>query len=412
MKLTGINQLIKNNRSSDKLVVFIFDNNHLKHKLAISIENDFDLIYKELISSLYIFGFDKLIITGNYDYYKLFKERFINSKDYTFFKNIYGSIVIEYSSDIISSNTSITAIELTYGNVGKTIGLDIGGSDIKVACLVDSKVIYTNEFIWHPKEYDCINYHINMISSLINNALTYLDNDVDNIKISSAGVIKNNQVLLANIYKKIKNASYRNIYIDIVKNIENKLNKRINYFVFNDGDVSALFGSNYYGANNMLGLALGTSLAAGYVNENKLFNYLNEPSTIMFFKEVDLPISDFLSQDGVITLARKYNLKIEENLTKHAKLKFVQELFNKNDENARLIFQELGYLLAEFIMYLSRFIKIKNVILQGRVLSNKSGQYMYKCALEKLNDGINIYLPDDMFVRIGQAVCVANIVKK
>ena len=108
----------------------------------------------------------------------------------------------------------------------------------------------------------------------------------------------------------------------------------------------------------------------------------------------------------------KYDLLIEENLTKYEKLKFVQELFNKGDSKTKLIFKDLGYLLADFISYLSRFIKIENVILLGRVLSNNSGKYIYECVLNKLSNDINVYLPDEHFVRIGQAVSVANIVKK
>ena len=77
-----------------------------------------------------------------------------------------------------------------------------------------------------------------------------------------------------------------------------------------------------------------------------------------------------------------------------------------------MIFKDIGYILADFINYLSNLLDISNVILQGRVLSNNSGKYLYQCCKERVNNNISIYLPDENFVRIGQAIAVANIVKK
>ena len=413
MKFVSINQISDtNNKTNEKLVLFLFNDETLIKKVELNVIDNFDILYKQFLSYLYIFGFNKIIIDTNYDLYLKLKDTFESSNDYKFFISIYNEISIEYLKLETTNNSLENFIDLEYGNINKTIGIDIGGSDIKVACLIDEKIIYSNEVIWHPKDNENLSYHINMINSVLNDALTYLNNDVDNIKISSAGVIKNNQVLLANLYKKVKDQDYKNIYIDIVKNIEKKLNKHINYFVFNDGDVSAIFGLNYYKTNNMLGLALGTSLAAGYINDNKLQNYLNEPSTIKFFAENDNLISDYLSQDGVINLSFKYNLIIDENLTKYEKLKYVQNLFDQNNEKAKLIFKDIGYILADFINYLSNLLDISNVILQGRVLSNNSGKYLYQCCKERVNNNISIYLPDENFVRIGQAIAVANIVKK
>lgn len=412
MELISINQKINTSTSSKKLVVFIFDNEKLKHRFELDLCIDFNLTYKQFISALYIFGGNKILITGDYDAFEMLKEKFENSKDYSFFVSIYSNISIEYEPIIKEYKNSLSYIDFSYGNIGKTIGIDVGGSDIKVACLIDQEIVFTKEYIWHPKNNENINYHINMINQVINESLIYLNNDVDNIKISSAGVIKDNQVLLANIYKKVKNDEYKDIYVNIVKSFESKLNKSIKYFIINDGDVSSLFGAHYYKVSNMLGLALGTSLAAGYINNNRVYDYLSEPSSIMFFENNNSTVSDYLSQDGVINLAKKYGVSMNDNLTKYEKLKYVQDLFNDNNVNAKLIFKDIAFILSDFIEFLSKFINIENVILQGRVLSNNSGRYIYECIKSKLDKEINVYLPDEMFIRIGQAICVANIVKK
>ena len=100
----------------------------------------------------------------------------------------------------------------------------------------------------------------------------------------------------------------KDIYIRIAKEIGAPL------VVLNDGDVAALAGAMSMGENSVLGIAMGTSEAAGFVDEAGCFRgWLNE----LAFAPVDLQegaMEDewsgdagcgvkYFSQDGVIKLA-------------------------------------------------------------------------------------------------------------
>ena len=47
---------------------------------------------------------------------------------------------------------------------GKRIGLDIGGSDIKVSAVKDGEVLSSEEIVWLPKLNEDINYHYDFFS--------------------------------------------------------------------------------------------------------------------------------------------------------------------------------------------------------------------------------------------------------
>lgn len=409
----AFNKYLSNKTNETKLVVFLFENEQLKYQYNFSKNADNMLIYNTILTLLYLVGADKIVFNGDIDSFKLFKEKFEKSYDFIFFKNIFSNISLQYVKCTLANKIEVAKVNVKIKNTNKTIGIDVGGSDIKIVCFDGNNLLYSNESIWHPKVNENINYHINMINSIFDAALTYLNKDVDNIKISSAGVIKNNQIQLANLFEKVDKSickdNINNFYINAIKRIEERLNKKINYIVLNDGDVSSIAGMNHYKLDNVLGLALGTSFASGYVNDNKVYSYLNELSSIPFDLNNNLTVSDYLSQEGVIRFANIYNLNLDKSLSKAEKLKVVQELYNQGNDVAKKIFFEIGSLLADFISYISNFIKVNNVILQGRVLSNNSGKYLYQVCKEKLLNNINLILPEESFVRIGQAYTISLI---
>ena len=79
---------------------------------------------------------------------------------------------------------------------GCRVGADFGGSDYKVAAVIDGEAVYSNETVWNPKINSDPDYHFNGIVSAFKEGMKHLPR-VDAIGVSSAGLIGNNRVLYA-----------------------------------------------------------------------------------------------------------------------------------------------------------------------------------------------------------------------
>ena len=184
--------------------------------------------------------------------------------------------------------------------------------------------------------------------------------------------------------KKIKK-----IYINCVKNLEQKYKKTIPVIVANDGDVTALAGLMELKTNDgILGIAMGTSEAGGYINKGgKLTGWLNELAFVPIdFNEnakKDTWSGDFgcgkyyFSQEAVIKLANKAGIKFENDFTPADKLKFVQNMIeNGNDKEKKIaedIFKDIGIYLGYTIPFYAYFYDYKHLLVLGRVVSGKGG---------------------------------------
>ncbi len=86
----------------------------------------------------------------------------------------------------------------------------------------------------------------------------------------------NNRVKVGSLFRGVPqdvfNARVKDLFLDIRKAWNN-----VPFEVVNDGEVTALAGSMSLGENAILGIALGTSTAAGYVTpEGDITTWLNE----------------------------------------------------------------------------------------------------------------------------------------
>jgi predicted NBD/HSP70 family sugar kinase len=199
--------------------------------------------------------------------------------------------------------------------------------------------------------------------------------------------------------------------------------------VVNDGDVSALAGAITLEDSEILGIAMGTSEAVGYVNkEGNITGWLNElafcPVDVGADKAIDQwPNqldwglgSQYFSQDAVIRLAPKAGIELDPELTLAKKLKAVQELIESGDERPVAIFKTIGVYFAHALAYYSKFYEIKHILLLGRVSSGKGGDILIETAKKVLaeefpevNAKLSIDLPDEKFRRLGQSVVAASL---
>ena len=145
---------------------------------------------------------------------------------------------------------------------GCRIGFDAGGSDRKVSAVVDGETVYSEEVVWHPKTSENPQYQYDGIVAAFKTAASKMPR-VDGIGVSSAGVFIGNAPMVSSIFLKVPRSRREE-----VKTVFDRAAKEIGdvpIVVANDGDVSALAGAMSLGAGCVMGLAMGTSEAVGYI---------------------------------------------------------------------------------------------------------------------------------------------------
>lgn len=311
---------------------------------------------------------------------------------------------------------------------GCRIGFDAGGSDRKVSAVIDGESVYSEEVVWFPKTNSDPDYHYQGILDAMKTAASKMPR-VDAIGVSSAGVYVDNRIMVASLFLKVSDEDFdkkvKNMYIDVAREI----GENIPIEVANDGDVTALAGAMNLNDNSVLGIAMGTSEAAGYVDpQGNITGWLNElafaPVDFCTDAMVDEWSGDYgcgvkyFSQDGVIKLAPAAGIELDENLSPAEKLKVVQGLMAEGDERAAAIYDTIGTYFGYAIAYYSEFYDIKHVLIMGRVTSGKGGEILLARAQEVLDTEfpelakkINLNIPDENARRVGQSVAAASLPK-
>ena len=201
----------------------------------------------------------------------------------------------------------------------------------------------------------------------------------------------------------------------------------IPYSVINDGDVSALAGVISLGKPNVLGIAMGTSEAVGFVDKNGcITGWLNElafvpvdaqPSAMKDEWSLDIGCGvKYFSQDAVIKLAPASGINFDEALSPAEKLKVVQALMENDDERAKLVYESIGTYLGHTLAYYYDLYECEHILLLGRVMSGKGGDLIIaeanrvlKDEYPEIADNMKLSLPDEKFRRVGQSAAAAGL---
>lgn len=393
------------------------------------------IVERFIKSVLWVVGGFKIYIHGSrtvFDKIKsYYSENGLRAFDYNFMSTVYSKpfevVYVENIKDMPKEKvSSVSAGGFLKGN---RVGFDAGGSDIKISAVVDGNVIFSEEVVWLPKLNDDINYHYENIYKVMMMAIDKMGGKCDGIGISTAGVIVKNCPMVSSLFIKVPKSDFekvKNVYINVCERISKELGKEIPYLVANDGDVTALAGALDLKDDSVLGIAMGTSEAVGYVNPNGQLNgWLNELAFVPvdFNKEamIDEWSGDFgvgckyFSQDAVIKLSHYAGIELDENLTLAQKLKVVQKLNEEGHEGANKIFESIGVYLAYALAYYCEFYSIKHVLLLGRVTSGKGGNTILEVAQETLKKEfpeyahIKIGMPSEYMRRVGQSIAAASL---
>lgn len=372
-------------------------------------------------------GFE-VTICGNEAVYRYIKEQYSENGprafDFKTMANVYESDFAVKHSSYDEKPSEKDDSQPCGGNTdGCRIGFDAGGSDRKVSAVIDGEVVYSEEVVWFPKTNSDPDYHFNGIVEAFRTAQSKMPR-VDAIGVSSAGIYVDNKTMLASLFLKVSqedfNKKVKDIYIRAVKEIGD-----VPLLVANDGDVTALAGAMELNDSAVLGIAMGTSQAGGYVDEKgNITGWLNELAFTPIDANPDAMEDEwsgdigcgvkYFSQDGVIKLAPRAGIELKEELSPAEKLKVVQAEVDRGSEKALDIYRSLGTCLGHTLPLYAETYQIRHLLLLGRVTSGKGGEEFLRACREVLREeypelAINIVLPDENSRRVGQSVAAAGL---
>ena len=342
----------------------------------------------------------------------------------------YFSNVFEHPFEIILTDKVPESMDISKpmgGHLeGCRIGFDAGGSDRKVSAVIDGETVFSEEVVWFPKITADPDYHYDGIVSALKSAAAHMPR-VDAVGVSSAGVFINNRTMAASLFlsvpKELYDAKVKDIYIRAIRDTFGD----IPYAVYNDGDVSALAGTMSLNDTNVLGIAMGTSEAVGYVNEEGcITGWLNELAFVPVDANPEAMEDEwsgdigcgvkYFCQDGVIKLAPRAGIELDASLSPAEKLKVVQKLMEEGDRRAAQVYESIGVYLGHTLAYYYEKYGFRYVLLLGRVMSGKGGEALLEACQKVLNDEypeaaakFKLTLPDEKFRRVGQSMAAASL---
>ncbi len=346
-----------------------------------------------------------------------------------FDSHIVGERIYDHAIEIVATR-SLPAARATTTPLGRhlngcRIGFDLGGSDRKVAAVIDGRVVFSEETVWDPYPQPDPQYHYDGIMDSLRRAAAHLPR-VEAIGGSAAGVYVNNRVKVASLFRGVPADVFerrvRNIFLDVRREW-----KDVPFEVVNDGEVTALAGSLALGDNAVLGIALGTSTAGGYVTpEGNITSWLNELAFVPVDYQPHAAVDEwsgdggcgvqYFSQQAVGRLLAPAGITVDAALPLPQKLKHLQALMDAGDPRAHAVYRTLGVYLGYGLAHFADFYDFRHVLVLGRVTSGPGGDVMVAAAKDvlatefpALAERARLHMPDEKDKRHGQAVAAASL---
>jgi predicted NBD/HSP70 family sugar kinase len=306
---------------------------------------------------------------------------------------------------------------------GCRIGFDLGASDYKLAAVKEGEAVFTTEIPWDPKNEADPDFHYHRISEGLRLAASHLPR-VDAIGGSSAGIYIDNKVMVASLFRAVP----PELFPTRVKPLFLRLREEwgVPFEVANDGDVTALAGAMALKVNGVLGVAMGSSQAVGFLDrEGRITGWLNELAFAPVDYRPDAPADEwsgdlgcgvqYFSQQAVVRLAPLAGIALPPGHPAE-QLKHVQELLAQSDRRAQSVFETIGVCLGYALAQYADMYDLRHVLVLGRVTSGAGGDLIVGQAREVLNrefpeltDRLALHLPDEKSKRVGQAVAAASL---
>lgn len=359
---------------------------------------------------------------------KAYTKKGARAFDYGFFNDLYGRPIEVEILPLRKMPVTKEREVLVKNNVnGNRIGFDLGASDFKISALKRGKVVFSKEFPWDPRPQSDPDYHYEKLSAGLEEAAAALGGKVDAIGGSSAGTFVGKKLGVASLIRgvKEKNPSKYEIAQNLFARVEDEW--QCPFEVFNDGDVTALAGAIAMKRTGILGIAMGSSEAAGYIDPSgALTGRISE----LAFAPVDLNPGAardewsgdagvgamYFSQQATNHLAQCFGMKFPKDMKLPERLKAVQAAMEGREEAALKVYLMVGRYLANAAAWYHEFYDFSNLMILGRVTSGFGGDILLQTArmgLEALSpalaETIDIFMPDEKARRLGQSVAAAQI---
>jgi predicted NBD/HSP70 family sugar kinase len=306
---------------------------------------------------------------------------------------------------------------------GCRIGFDLGASDRKVAAVQDGQVLFNDEVLWDPRSQKDPQYHFDQIMDSLRRAAAHLPR-VEAIGGSSAGVYVNNLVKVASLFRGVPEDLFDRQVKTLFLDLQRAWNG-IPFEVVNDGEVTALAGAMAIQKNAVLGIAMGSSQAGGYVNrEGNITTWLNEVAFLPVDYNPAAAVDEwsgdygcgaqYFSQQCVGRLIPASGLEIDARLPLPERLVQVQQKMAAGDERAEQIYQTIGVYLGYAVADYADFYDFDHLLVLGRVMTGRGGEVILEQARQVLRREfpeikINFHLPDEKEKRHGQAIAAASL---
>lgn len=308
---------------------------------------------------------------------------------------------------------------------GCRIGFDLGASDRKVAAVVDGEVVFSEEVEWDPANRSDPEWHYRQIDDSLRRAAEHLPR-VDAIGGSAAGVYVDSEVRVSSLFRAVP----QSLFDSRVRGIFTELRRawgNVPFVVVNDGEVTALAGSMMAGAGTLLGIALGSSQAAGYVTRQRaLTNWLNELAFAPVDDATGAPIDEwsgdhgcgvqYFSQQAVGRLLGPAGIEVDPAAALPERLVHLQTLMAAGDPRATTVYQTIGGYMGYALLDYREFYDLEHLLLLGRVMTGPGGDVIIERTRAVLraedpvaDESITIHAPSERDKRHGQAVAAASL---
>jgi predicted NBD/HSP70 family sugar kinase len=307
---------------------------------------------------------------------------------------------------------------------GCRVGFDLGASDRKSSAVIDGRVVFSEEVPWDPRNASNPEYHYQGVLDSIRRAAGHLPR-LDAVGGSSAGVYVANRARVASLFRGVPPKEFEQHIAGMFLRIREELGVPIE--IINDGEVTALAGSMSLGDNPVLGIALGSSQAAGYVNaQGHITGGLNELAFAPIDYRPDAPADEwsgdigcgvqYFSQVGAIRVATAAGMNFDEHLGLPERLVVLQQRMQQGDPLAQQVYETLGTYLGYGLAHYSDFYVLKHVLILGRVTSGAGGEILLEKSREVMRSEfpdisarLFVSLPDESNRRVGQSIAAASL---
>jgi predicted NBD/HSP70 family sugar kinase len=307
---------------------------------------------------------------------------------------------------------------------GCRVGFDLGASDRKSSAVIDGEPVFSIEVPWDPRNQSDPNYHYDGVMDSIRRAAEHLPR-LDAVGGSAAGVYIANRVRVASLFrgvpKDVFEARVAGMFVEIGKELGVPLE------VVNDGEVTALAGSMSLEDNPVLGIAMGSSQAAGYVTpEGNITGWLNELAFAPVDYRPDAPADEwsgdrgcgvqYFSQQGAIRVAESAGIRFDAGLGLPEKLEDLQAMMKAGEPVVRKVYETIGAYLGYAVAHYADFYGLKHILVLGRVTTGEGGDLIIETARQALEADfpelahtVQLALPDEKARRVGQSIAAASL---